>query len=56
MLRGVIQRRQVNLNSLRHARDYIVLRDFEKILENLSVQFAAVKPTKARHLDLSEIF
>ena len=32
----------VDRNSMRHTRDYLVLRDFERLLERLSIEFAAL--------------
>lgn len=34
---------EVDRNSLRHTRDYLVLRDFEKVLERIEMQLAALK-------------
>lgn len=32
----------VDRNAMRHTRDYLVLRDFERLLERLSIEFAAL--------------
>lgn len=37
---------EVERNSLRHARDYLVLRDFEKLLDAIRIEFAAVQSLK----------
>jgi len=34
---------EVDRNALRHTRDYLVLRDFERILERLGVEFASLR-------------
>jgi len=34
---------QVDRNALRHTRDYIVLRDFERLLDQLAVDFASLR-------------
>ena len=34
---------EVERNALRHVRDYIVLRDFEKLLDRLSIDFIVVR-------------
>ena len=38
---------QVDRNSWRHTRDYIVLRDLEKLLERLSIDFASLRNVQA---------
>jgi len=38
-----IKIQEVDKNALRHTRDYLVLRDFEKILARLSMHFEALK-------------
>ena len=34
---------EVDRNALRHARDYLVLSDFERLLDRLSIEFAALR-------------
>lgn len=34
---------EVDCNAMRHTRDFIVLRDFEKLLSRLSIDFASLK-------------
>jgi hypothetical protein len=34
---------EVDRNSFRHTRDFLVLRDFERLLERLSIDFAALR-------------
>jgi len=38
---------EVDRNSLRHTRDYLVLRDFEKLLYRLSVEFGELRNIRA---------
>jgi len=47
---GVLRMRvvEVDRNSMRHTRDYLVLRDFERILERVSVEFAALGRSQLR--------
>jgi len=34
---------EVDRNALRHTRDYLVLRDFERLLDRLAIEFAALR-------------
>ena len=34
---------EVDRNALRHTRDYLVLRDFERLLERLAIEFVALR-------------
>ena len=34
---------EVDRNALRHTRDYVVLRDFERLLDRLAIDFAALR-------------
>lgn len=34
---------EVDRNAQRHTRDYIVLRDFERLLDRLAIEFAALR-------------
>lgn len=34
---------EVDRNALRHVRDYLVLRDFERLLNRLSIEFAVLR-------------
>jgi len=34
---------EVDRNALRHTRDYVVLRDFERLLDRLAIDFAAMR-------------
>jgi len=45
VIEGVMAMRmmEVDRNALRHTRDYIVLRDFERLLERLAIEFAALR-------------
>jgi len=39
---------EVDRNALRHTRDYLVLRDFERILARLGVEFASLRHSHRR--------
>jgi len=45
VIEGVMSMRvlEVDRNALRHTRDYIVLRDFERLLERLAIDFASLR-------------